>query len=237
MFLFLLLGGLDLRKLQRTSSVHDLHSSSVRNQLVGNAKSLILCAREASESKVVRHENFLTAGKFVLGAAQRLHSVGLVDVLGAHAHQNLANSHTSASSGGLSPRLTHSSLQSIGSGASQHLVDADHVVRVNANAHVKVVLSSSVTQVTVGALTGSLDGLASELLLLHRHQVHAQRKVLDGRSLASDVVDADLGIGHTAAVSALDVRLILAITSATSRTSSLQRTKRVNKNSNTKITT
>ena len=50
-----------------------------------------------------------------------------------HGEQNLADVHTGNGSVGLAPRTTHSSLQSIGTGARQHLVDADDMVRVGAD--------------------------------------------------------------------------------------------------------
>ena len=51
-------------------------------------------------------------------------------IASANAHDNLTNVDTGNSSVGLAPSSTHSSLQSIGASARQHLVDADNMVGV-----------------------------------------------------------------------------------------------------------
>ena len=61
----------------------------------------------------------------------------LTVVTGPHREQNLANVHAGNGAVGLAPRTTHSSLQSIGTGTRQHLVDADNVVRVGADTKMK----------------------------------------------------------------------------------------------------
>ena len=54
-----------------------------------------------------------------------------------HREQDLANVDTGHGAIGLTPRPTHTGLQSIGAGTGQHLVDTDNMVGVSANAEVK----------------------------------------------------------------------------------------------------
>ena len=41
--------------------------------------------------------------------------------------------------------------------------------------------------------------------------MHAAREILDGGLLAAQVIDADLGVGHSATEAGLGVRLVLAV--------------------------
>jgi hypothetical protein len=59
----------------------------------------------------------------------------------------LANVDTGNGSVGLAPGTTHSSLQSIGTGARQHLVDTDDVVGVGADTEMETFLSGDLDQV------------------------------------------------------------------------------------------
>jgi ABC-type Zn2+ transport system substrate-binding protein/surface adhesin len=59
----------------------------------------------------------------------------------------LTNVDTGNSSVGLTPSTTHSSLQSIGTGARQHLVDSDDVVWVGTDAEMEAFLSGNLDQV------------------------------------------------------------------------------------------
>lgn len=71
-------------------------------------------------------------------------------VTSPHREQNLANVHTGDGSVGLAPRAAHSSLQSIGTGARQHLVDADDVVRVGADTEMETFFAGDFDEVSVG---------------------------------------------------------------------------------------
>ena len=61
------------------------------------------------------------------------------------------------------------------------------------------------------ALALALAALSTHLLTLVAGQVHHAGKVLHVGALVPNVVDADLGLGHAAAVARLDVRLVLAV--------------------------
>lgn len=66
-------------------------------------------------------------------------------------------------------------------------------------------------QVFVAANTASLEGLARNLLKLVGEKVHTERELVDTGLLAAQIVDADLGIGHTTTEARLRVWLVLAI--------------------------
>ena len=68
-------------------------------------------------------------------------------------------------------------------------------------------LAGKLDEVLVGADTGSLEGLGAQLLQLVGNEVDAEREVIDGGTLAAEVEDANLGVGHTTVEARLRVRL------------------------------
>jgi hypothetical protein len=141
----------------------------------------------------------------VLATPQSLESVGAERVLCSQRHEDLANVHTSDKSVGLAESTTHTGLKPISSSARQHLVDADDVVGVDADTEMERLLSGSLDHVLVGANTGSLESLGGQLLVLVGDQVDAEREVVYVRALATEVENADLGIGYTTVEPALGV--------------------------------
>ena len=131
----------------------------------------------------------------------------LTRVTSSDGQNDLTDVDTGDGSVWLSPSTSHTSLQSIGTSARQHLVDADNVVRVGADAEMETFLSGDLDEVLVGANTGGLESLGAQLLELVRHHVDAQREVIDGRALAAKIEDADLGVGDTTVEPRLRVRL------------------------------
>lgn len=65
------------------------------------------------------------------------------------------------------PRTSY--LKPISTGARKHLVDAEHVEGVGADAHVEVVLSGELSHVLVRRYASGLEGLRGQLLLLVGH--------------------------------------------------------------------
>ena len=63
----------------------------------------------------------------------------------------------------------------------------------------------------IGTDAGGLQRLGAQLLNLIRDHVHAAREILNGGLLAAQVIDADLGVGHTATEAGLGVRFVLAV--------------------------
>jgi len=173
-----------------------------------------------SESPLGRHHDVLATREFVLAAAQSLHHVLQVSLLGAHGEDDLADVHAGNETHGLSESLTHTRLQTICACARQHFVDAQHVEGVQAHAQVERVLSCDLGHVLVDHNTAGLERLGRQLLVLAGHEVHAQREVLHGRGLAAHVIDLNLGVRNSAAEARLNVRLVLAVAVAFGRAAS-----------------
>lgn len=128
-------------------------------------------------------------------------------VTSTDAHDDLTNVDTGDSAVGLTPGTTHTSLQSIGTSARQHLVDTDDVERVGADTQVETFLSGVLDQVLVAANTSGLEGLRAQLLIFVGDQVDAQREIVNVGTLTSKIEDSDLGVGDTAVKPRLRERL------------------------------
>lgn len=128
-------------------------------------------------------------------------------VTGADTHEDLANVDTGNNTVGLTPGTTHTSLQSIGTSARQHLVDTDDVERVSADTEMERLLATVLGEVLVGANTGSLQGLGAQLLILVGNEMDAEREVIDVGALSAKIEDANLGVGDTTVEAGLRIRL------------------------------
>ena len=141
-----------------------------------------------------------------------------------HREQNLADIHTGNGSVGLAPRTTHSSLQSIGTGTRQHLVDTNNVVRVGADTEMETFFAGDFDEIPmwkfllefahvdgwgrteygmernilVRADTGSFESFRGQLLVLVGDHVDAEGKFIDIGTLAAQIENANFGIGDTA---------------------------------------
>ena len=73
---------------------------------------------------------------------------GHTRVTSSDTQDDLTNVDTGDSAVRLAPRTTHTRLQSIGTGARQHLVDADDVVRVSADAEMEGFLATALDEVS-----------------------------------------------------------------------------------------
>ena len=151
----------------------------------------------------------------------------LTGVASTARQDDLADVDTSDKAVGLAERTTHTGLKSIGTGTRQHLVDTDDVVGVGADAEVEGLLTGGLHHVPwrcvsrkssfspgacrgyvlVGANTGSLEGLGGDLLILVGDEVNAEGELVDVGLLATEIEDANLGVGHTTVEARLRVRL------------------------------
>ena len=77
----------------------------------------------------------------------------LTRITSSDTQDDLTNVDTGNSSIGLTPSTTHSSLQSIGTSARQHLVDSDDMVRVGADTEMETFLSSNLDQVPADTIS------------------------------------------------------------------------------------
>ena len=181
----------------------------------------VLLALERGETPVLGDDDLLATGELgdisvcrgvshaqtylVLGSPESLESDSAGSIPRADGQNDLANVHTGDSTVGLSEGTTHTGLQPIGTSARQHLVDTDDVVGVDTDTEMETFLSGNLDEVLVGANTGGLESLGGQLLVLVGDQVDAEREVVYVGLLATEVEDADLGIGYTTVEPALGV--------------------------------
>ena len=100
-------------------------------------------------------------------------------------------------------------MQPIGSSARQHLVDADDVVGMGAHTQVETFFAGDFDEILVGADTGGFESLGTQLLIFVGDEVDACWEVVDGGTLAAEIVDTDLCVGDTTVEPRLGVRLVL----------------------------
>lgn len=79
---------------------------------------------------------------------------------------------------------------------------------MSADTQVETFLSSVLDKVLVGADTGGLEGLGTQLLILVGDEVDAEREVVNVRTLATQVKDTNLGVGYTTVKPRLGVGLV-----------------------------
>ena len=132
---------------------------------------------------------------------------GLTGVASTARQDDLADVDTSDKAVGLAERTTHTGLKSIGTGTRQHLVDTDDVERVGADAEMETFLAGVLDEVLVGANTGGLEGLGTQLLILVGDEVDAEREIVDTGALAAEIEDADLRVRYTTVEAGLRVWL------------------------------
>jgi len=126
----------------------------------------ILLTVELGESPLLGHDNLLSSRELEGSTAGSLNDVLGHVVLATDREDDLSNLDTGNDTVGLSESTTHSSLESIGSGARKHLVDTDYVPWVHSHTHVEVFLGSHLDNVLVAANTGSFKGFRGQLLSL-----------------------------------------------------------------------
>jgi hypothetical protein len=107
----------------------------------------VLLASEWCESPVLADNDLLATRELVHRSSKSLDGGSTVSITSSDGQENLANVDTSNRSVGLAPRSSHSSLQSIGTSARQHLVDSDDMVWVGTHTKVETFLASNLDEV------------------------------------------------------------------------------------------
>ena len=87
------------------------------------------------------NDDGLSSGEFVFGSSEGFQGVGHVGVFHSDREQNLSDFDSGGLSVGFSEGSSHSGLESIGSGARKHLVDSQHVPRMDS--HLQTLNSNS----------------------------------------------------------------------------------------------
>jgi len=129
----------------------ELHVRTVGFEVAVVALSNVLFATQRREAPVLGDDDLLATGEFVLGAAECFDGGGAMIVPGSHTEDDLANVYTSNLAVGLAKSTTHTGLESIGSGARQHLVDTDDVIRVDADSEMETFFAGNLDEIFVGA--------------------------------------------------------------------------------------
>ena len=152
-----------LTSLQLSVLRHIESDVSSSQQLAALSHLGVLLARPLGEAPLLRHHDLLAAGELHLGTTQSLDGDLLLVILGTDGNQRLANAHASDQTVGLTEGVTHTGLQTIGTGAGKHLVDTSDVVRMSTHTHVEGILASVLHQVLVGSNTGGFESLRGQL--------------------------------------------------------------------------
>lgn len=204
--------------LQATVVGQELNVGTVSLDLTSSPGVGVLLSPQRCETPVLGDNDLLSAGELVLGSSESFDGGSTVRVTGSDGQDDLANVDTSDGTVGLSPGTTHTSLQSIGTGTGQHLIDTDDVEWVASDTHVETVLSSNLDEILVGANTGGFKSLGAQLFVLIGNEMDAERELVDTGTLSSKIEDTDLRIWDTTVESGLWVWLVLAVTVTTSWT-------------------
>ena len=192
-----------------TLGVEDLAVSSVLLDAALLLELQVLRAVNTSETPGTGDVDLLTSRELELGTTESFDSVGDVLLEGTDGHEDLADVDTGDETIRLTEGTTHTSLETIGSGAGQHLVDTENVEGVGTDAQVETILTAGLSQVLVGANAGSLESLRRDVLVLARNEMDSVGELVDTSLLTSAVVDAQLRVGDSAAEARLGVRLVL----------------------------
>jgi len=177
--------------------LEELDVSTVWLEVTLAALGNVLLTVERGEAPLLADDDLLATWELVLSTAESLNGSWLVSIPRSDRQDDLANVHASNETVWLAESTTHTRLQSIGTSARQHLVDTDDVEWVGADAEVETFLTGDLDHVLVGADTGGFEGLGGELLILVGDKVDACWEVVDGRTLAAEIVDSDLCVGDT----------------------------------------
>lgn len=139
--------------LQRSLGCKDLDADTVTNDLVGLEESLEIRVDNFGESELSGDEDGLSAGELELRATESLPGKGNKLGLGTDGDQDGSDVHTGGLEEGLSVSVTHTGLESISTGAGEHLVDADDVPGVNSDTDMEAFLTTFCNHVFVGSNT------------------------------------------------------------------------------------
>ena len=183
----------------------DLDSHSVADHCSVLFALLVLEPGEVGESPLVGDHDLLSAGEFVLGSSESLQSLLDVGLSDSDRVQDGADLDSGGLAHWLSEGSSHSCLESIGTSARQHLIDSQHVPGVHSALHVEVVLAHELGEVLVGGDSGSFKSFGGNLVSLLGDDVDHVGEEVDVGLLSADVVDPDLGVGHSSVVPGLGV--------------------------------
>jgi len=141
--------------LEVTMATQELNVGTIDLDTTFLAETDVLLPTQRSEAPVLGDNDLLATGELVHRSAESLDGSGTVNITGTNREQDLTNVHTSNGAVGLAKGTTHTGLETIGSGARQHLVDTDDVEWVCTDTQVETFFAGDFDEVLVSANTGS----------------------------------------------------------------------------------
>jgi hypothetical protein len=202
-------------------SGHDLDANTVGDDLSFLVQSIVVSLPELGESELFRNKDVTSSIELVLGSSESLHGeLKVSGGVGSDGHEDGSNVDSGGLDVRLSPSVSHTGLESIGSSARKHLVDADNVPGMGSDSHVEGFLTALGNHVLVSGNTGGLKGLGGELLLLTTDEMDASGELFPSPLLHTTVVHTELGVGDTSVESGFGVRLVLLVSEALSGSAS-----------------
>jgi hypothetical protein len=145
----------------------------------------VLLPVNVGEAPLLGDNDLLATRELVTSPTESLLDHQSVVVLATDGHDDLADVHASDSAIGLAPSTTHTGLQTIGTSAGQHLVDTDDVEGVDTDPQMVGILARGLGDVFVCTDTGSFEGFTRELFVFVRHEMAAEREIIDGGTFAT----------------------------------------------------
>jgi len=203
---------------KRSTGTQPLDVGAVRDQAASGLPLGVVLAGVLGEAVVGGVMDLLASRELELGVGKsHLGDLGVL-VVGADGDEDGADVHAGGGGVGLTVGATHTGLETIRTGAGKHLVDAQNVIGMDADAHVEEILTGLVAHHLVRGNTSGLEGFARDLFVLIRDEMDAGGELVSGQLLLGHIVDTDLGIRDTTTVPGLRVRLVFTVSVTASGT-------------------
>ena len=161
------------------------------------------------EAPLGRLHHLLATRELELGSAKCFDYMVGVGVLGADRDDGRSDADARRHFHGLAIGATHTRRQTIRTSTGKHLILANHVEWMGANAHMVTVFSAAFGEILIASDTSSLKSRGCQLLLLVGHKMGDEGEDINRESLGTAIENSDLRVRYTTAMSALDVRFVL----------------------------
>nr|GMD61687.1 FHA domain-containing protein At4g14490-like [Ipomoea batatas] len=140
------------------------------------------------------------ARELELCTAQGLLCIVAIGILATNRKKNLSNGNTGTNTLRLTKSSSHASLEPISSSTRQHLVNTQHMERMNPDPKVESILPCKLGHILVASNTCCFKCLTGDIFLLPTDQMHTEGKFIHALFLHPHIIDPDLWIWHTTAV-------------------------------------
>ena len=172
------------------------------------------------EAKLLTDSDGLSARELHHSSSEGFLSMSKILRINSDGNQDGSNVDSCSLTEWLSEGTSHTLLESISSSTWKHFVNSENVPRVNSDSHVECVLTSFSLHVLVGSNSSGFKSFWWNLFFFSWDHVNAAWELVELSSLLSNVVNSELRIGDTSAISGFRVWLSLLISIAPERSSS-----------------